>query len=88
MTVNVFPATAIVAVRELLPVLTATVYSTRPLPVPESRLMLIQGALVVAVHAQVFTDEVTEIEPDPPGAARLCAVGEIENVHDGSGAAA
>ena len=87
-TVKVFPATAIVAVRELLSVLTATMYPTRPLPVPEPPVMLTQGALVVAVHAQLFADAVIEIEPDPPAAAKLCVVGEIENVHDGGGAAA
>jgi hypothetical protein len=87
--VNVFPAAAIVAVRALLPVLAATVNLTLLLPVPDCpAVMLIQGALVVAVHAQVVADAVTAIEPDPPAAATLCAVGEIENVHAGGGAAA
>lgn len=88
-TVNVFPAVAIVALRELLPVLGATVNLTWPLPVPDCpAVMLIQGALVVAVHAHVLADEVTAIEPGPPAAATLCVAGEIENVHAGGGAAA
>jgi hypothetical protein len=88
-TVNVLPAAAIVAVRELLFVLAATVNLTWPLPVPElPAVMLIHGAVVVAVHAQLFADTVTEIELDPPAAAKLRVVGEIENEHAGGGAAA
>ena len=88
-TVNVFPAAAIVALRELLPVLAATVNPTLPLPVPEvPPVMLIHGALVVAVHTQLFADAVTAIEPDPPASAKLCVVGDIEKVHAGGGAAA
>ena len=87
--VNVLPATAIVAVRELMSVLAATVNRTCPLPVPDwPAVMLIQGALVAAVHAQVFADEVTAIEPDPPASAKLCVAGDIEKVHAGGGAAA
>jgi hypothetical protein len=88
-TVKVFPAAAIVAVRELLVVLAATVNLTLPLPVPERpAVMLIQDALVVAVQAQVLADEVTAIDPDPPAAATLCVEGEIEKLQAGGGAAA
>jgi len=88
-TVNVFPAAAIVALRVLIPVLAANVYLTVPLPVPEPPdVMVIQGALVVAVHAQVAADAVTAIAPDPSPAATLCVAGEIENVHAAGVAAA
>ena len=87
-TVNVFPPAAIVALRTL-PVLTATVNATVPLPVPDCpAVTVIQGALVVAVHAHVFADEVIAIEPTPPTAPKNSDVGEIENVHAGGGAAA
>jgi hypothetical protein len=87
-TVNVFPATAIVALRAIASVLTATVKPTLPLPLPEFPPRLIQGALVVAVHAQVFADAEIAIEPDPPAFAKPCVVGDIEKVHAGGGAAA
>jgi hypothetical protein len=88
-TVNVFPATAIVALRGLLPVLAATVNPTVPLPVPGvPPVRPIHGALVAAVHAQVFADAFTAIEPDPPTSAKLWVVGDIEKVHVGGGAAA
>jgi len=88
-TVNVLPAAAIEALRELLPVLAATVNPTLPLPVPEvPPVMLIHGALVVAVHAQLFADTVTAIDPDPPAFVKLCVVGDIEKEHAGGGAAA
>ena len=70
-------------------VLAATVNLTVPLPVPDCpAVMLIQDALVVAVHAQLAADEVTAIDPDPPAAARLWLAGEIENAQAGGGAAA
>ena len=70
-------------------VLAATVNLTVPFPVPDCpAVMLIQDALVVAVHAQPAADEVTAIDPDPPPAARLWLVGEIEKVQAGGGAAA
>jgi hypothetical protein len=89
LTVNVFPAAAIVPVRGVLAGLTATVNRTSPLPVPEApAVMLIHGALVVAVHAQLLADAVTVIEPDAPVSATFSVVDEMENVHDGGGAAA
>jgi len=87
-TLNVFPATAIVPVRAVRAVLAATVKPTLPLPVPEFAPREIHGALVAAVHAHVFTDAVIAIEPEPPGSANPCVVGEIEKVHAGGGAAA
>ena len=87
-TVNVFPAAAIVALRELLPVLAATVNPTFPLPAPDFPVTLIHGALVVAVHVQLFAEAVTAIEPDPPASGKLWVVGDIEKVHAGGGAAA
>jgi hypothetical protein len=88
-TVKVFPAAAMVPVRALLVVLAATLNATLPAPVPEApAVMLIHGALVAAVHAHVFADAVTAIEPAPPAWAKFCVDGEIENVHAGGGAAA
>ena len=88
-TVNVFPAAAIAALRGLLPVLAATVNATLPLPVPDvPDVRLIHVAVVVAVHAQLLADAVTAIEPDPPASAKLCVAGDIEKVHAGGGAAA
>jgi len=87
-TVNVFPPAAIVALRRLLPALAATVNVTLPLPVPECPVVrVIQGALVVAVQAQVVAEAVTEIEPNPPTAPKNSVVGAIENVHACGGAA-
>jgi hypothetical protein len=88
-TANVFPAAAIVPVRALVVVFAATLNATLPLPVPDSpAVMLIHGALVVAVHAHVLADVVTAIEPVPPASAKFWVGGEIENVHAGGGAAA
>ena len=88
-TVKVFPAAAIVPVRAVLVVFAATLNATLPLPVPElPALMLIHGALVVAVHAHVLADAVTAIAPVPPASAKFWVDGEIENVHAGGGAAA
>jgi hypothetical protein len=88
-TVNVFPAATMVPVRALVPVLAATVNATVPSPVPDWPLvMLIHGALVVAVHVHDAADALTLIEPDPPLSATFCEPGEIENVQAGGGAAA
>jgi hypothetical protein len=76
-TVNVFPATAIVAVRAVVAVLGATVMPTLPLPLPAVPARLIQVALVVAVHPHVFADAVIVIEPDPPVSGNPCDAGEI-----------
>jgi hypothetical protein len=87
-TVNVFPAAAMVAVRAFVPVFAATVNATRPLPVPcAPELIEIHDALVVAVHAQVLEDAATVIEPEPPPSSKLCVPGAIENVQAGGGAA-
>lgn len=77
-TVNVFPATAMVALRAVVAVLGATVMPTLPLPLPALPARLIQAALVVAVHAHVFADAVIVIEPDPPVSGNPCDAGEIE----------
>ena len=87
--VNVRPPAVIVAVRDVAAVLAATVNPTVPLPAPVAPpVMLTQDALsVAAVHAQLFADAVSAIEPVPPAAGRFCAEGEIEKVH-AAGAAA
>ena len=88
-TVNVFPATAIVPLRAVVAVLAATVNDTLRFPLPEvGPPRAIHGALVVAVHAQLFADAVIAIEPGPPASATFIDVGEIENEHAGGGAAA
>lgn len=87
-TVNVWPATAIVALRAA-PVLAATVNATLPLPVPDApAVSVIQLALVDAVHVQLAADALTAIDPVPPVSAAFCTVGLMENVHAGGGAAA
>jgi hypothetical protein len=65
-TAKVLPATAIEALRAVVVVLGAMVMPTLPLPLPALPARLIQDALVVAVHAHVFADAETAIEPDPP----------------------
>jgi hypothetical protein len=76
-------------VRALVVVFAATLNATLPVPVAEApAVMLIHGALVVAVHAHVAADAVTAIVPVPPASAKFCVDGEIENVHAGGGAAA
>ena len=89
MTVNVLPAATIVPVRALPPVLAATVNATVPLPVPACpAVMVIQPALVDAVHAQVVADAVTAIDPVAAASPTFCEAGEIEKVHAGGGTAA
>ena len=89
MTVNVFPAAAIVALRAVVAVLAATLKPTLALPLPEvGPLRLIHVALVDAVHEQLFADAVMPIDPDPPASAKFCDVGEIVNEQAGGGAAA
>jgi hypothetical protein len=69
-------------------VLAATVNLTVPLPVPDCpAVMLIQDALVVAVHAQLAADEVTAIDPDPPRGGALARRRNRER-RPGGGAAA
>jgi len=88
-TVNVFPAAAIVALRAVVVVFAATVNPTFPSPLPEfGPLRLIHGAVVVAVHEQLFADALMAIVPGPPASAKFCDVGEIEKEHAGGGAAA
>lgn len=68
-TVNVCPATVMVPVRGVVTELTATVNATVPLPEPLAvPLMLIQGALLVAVQAHP-PDDVTAKDPEAPAAA-------------------
>ena len=87
--VNVRPAAAIVATRDAVPVFAATVNATVPLPVPAAPdVIVIQAALVVAVHVQLPAEAVTAIDPDPPASATFWDDGEIENVQAGGGAAA
>jgi hypothetical protein len=86
---NVRPAATIDPVRGVVAVFAATVNATVPLPVPELPVpMLIQGAVVVAVHAQLFTEAVTAIDPEPPPSPTFCDEGEMEKVQAGGGAAA
>jgi hypothetical protein len=70
------------------PALAATLKVVVPEPAPDAPVaIVIQSACEDAVQAQVVADAVTAIDPEPPAAATLCVVGEIENVH-GAGAAA
>ena len=86
---KVRPAATIDPVRAVVAVFAATVNATVPLPVPELPLpMLIQAAVVVAVHAQLFADAVTAIDPEPPPSPTFCDAGEMEKVQAGGGAAA
>lgn len=87
-TVNVFPAAAIVALRAVVAVIAATLNPTLPSPLPEFELRLIHEALVAAVHEQLFADALMAIVPGPPASAKFCDVGEIEKEHAGGGAAA
>jgi hypothetical protein len=87
--VKVFPAAAMVAERVDVVVLAATVKATVPLPVPDvPEVIVIHGALVDALHAQVPAEAVTAMEPVPPVSPTFCDAGEIENVQAGGGAAA
>ena len=87
-TINVRPAATIDPVRGVV-VLALTANATVPLPLPElPALMLIQLAVVAAVHAQLFAEAVTAIDPDPPLSPTFWLEGEIEKVHAGGGAAA
>jgi hypothetical protein len=78
-TVNVCPATVKEPDRGLADVFAAMSNVTAPLPVPLlPAVMVIQFALLVAVHAQPL-DVVTVVEDDEPAAATLLAdAGEIE----------
>ena len=80
-TVKVCPAMVSVPVRELVPVLAATVKATLPLPV---RLLppvkVIQLALLATVHAHALV-VVTVVLPVPPAAATLCDVGDNAKLH-------
>ena len=61
------------------PVVEAAVYCTVPLPLPLApEPIVIQGALLVAVHAQPAA-VVTATLPVPPPAATVAAPGAIEN---------
>src|SRR5436190_18511178 len=74
-----------VPVRELVPVLAATVKATLPLPV---RLLppvkVIQLALLATVHAHPLV-VVTVVLPVPPAAATLCDVGDTAKLHVAGG---
>jgi len=77
-TAKVFPAIAIVELRALKAVFTATLKLTVALPLPVLPAMLIHWALVVAVHPQVGADAVITIDPEPPVSGNPCVAGEIE----------
>lgn len=86
---NVRPAATIDPVRGVVAVFAATVNATVPLPVPELPLATrIHEAAVVADHAQLFADAVTENDPEPPASSTFCDEAEIENVQAGGVAAA
>ena len=76
-TVNVSPATVRVPVREP-PTFGSTRYPALPFPVPEPpELIVIQEALLDAVHAQALVVD-TSTFPVPPGADTLSLRGEME----------
>jgi hypothetical protein len=75
-TVNVRPAILIVPVRSVMVVFAATLYWIVPLPVADPpAVMVIQGALLVAVHEQAI-DPATVIEPVDPLAGTVTDSGE------------
>jgi hypothetical protein len=60
-------------------VVNKTVYVTVPLPEPDAPpVIVIQLALLDAVHAHPDADAVTATDPLPPAASNSLAVGEIE----------
>ena len=65
-TVNVWPAMVRVPVRAAPVVFAAAEKLTRPFPVPDAPVVIVNHvALLVAVHVQPLV-EVTVIEPEPP----------------------
>ena len=80
-TVKVCPPIVIVPVRDVVPVLAATLYATVPLPLPVAPLVIvIHDALLVAVQLQLaplVTPTVPVVAADD---VRFDAVGEIANV--------
>jgi len=65
-TVKVCPPIVNVPVRAA-PVFAATPNATVPLPVPDAPLVTVNhAAFALAVHAQLFAEAVTAIEPEPP----------------------
>ena len=71
LTVNVCPAIVMTPDRAA-PVFAATLNATVPAPVPEApALMVIHGALVVAVQLHVAADAVTATDPVPPAAPNV-----------------
>jgi hypothetical protein len=79
--VNVRPAIAIVPERDG-PVVASTVKLMLPLPLPPAGfdVILIHGALGVAVHVHPWP-AVTDTVPPPPDAGTFCESGAMENVH-------
>jgi hypothetical protein len=72
-----------------VPVLTATLNATVPLPAPDAPLVTVsQGTLAAAVQAHDPAEAVTVVDPVPPVSDTDCAPGAIANVHGGGGGAA
>jgi hypothetical protein len=83
-TVTVWPAAAIVPVRDEVELFAAAEYPTCPLPVPlVPDVIVIHGVVVDAVHAQVGADVVTPNWPGPPAAGTDCVVAESVKLHGG-----
>jgi hypothetical protein len=79
-TVNVWPATVSVPVRDAVDVLAATTKPTTPFPLPDAPLpIVIQETLLVAVQAQPLAD-VTDTVALSPAAGEFQLAGAIENV--------
>ena len=79
--VTTCPPTAIVPFREVATAFVATVYPIVPLPEPVPvPLIVIQGALVVALQAQPVS-VVKVIVPGPPPSVNDCAAGLAVYVH-------
>lgn len=84
-TVNAWPATVIVPLRERLPLLAATVYPMLLLPLPFDLPGVIQVTSAFAVHVQLFA-AVSVNDPLPPAWAIDALRGDSVPVHaDGSG---
>lgn len=77
-TVKVLPAIVIVPVRVVVPVYAATVNVALPDPLPlEPAIMVIHGALLLAVHAQP-APALTVLLPVPPWLLNVWLVGDVE----------
>lgn len=79
-TVNAWPATVMVPLRELLEVLAATVYPMELVPLPFAFDGVSQVALLLAVHAQLPA-ALSVNDPVPPACFTVALLGDSVPVH-------